>query len=188
MLKYDNPNLVKNKQEIFLNLKFGLTWISDAEMRKHLKTCYYFQECAYPDVDAMQLVLQHIADDNRDYYNKLYETTKYEYDPIANVDADESWTETRDGTSSANSTSGGQGDSYEFPMNTTAQKQVGKSTSQASASGNTQANEVVVHTTRRKGNIGVTMTQQLIQAERDIILKLEDMYAKEFSHYFMITI
>lgn len=198
-MEYKNPNLVMNKTEIFTNLNFGLTWITDAEMRKHLKERYYFEECVYPNVGAMEFVLQHIADDKRDYFNKLYETTQYEYDPISNVDAHETWTETGKGKANARNNVMGDNssktasDTSEYPMNINQgrllQSNVGSGSylSNTNSVGDQETESVITHTAERKGNIGVTMTQQLIEAERKIILNMVELYCDSFKNCFMIT-
>lgn len=188
-MRYKNPNLVMNKTEIFLNIKFGLTWMTDAEARKELKNHFLLQECVYPDIDLMELVLQEYADHARDYLNRLYELQMHnkEYNPVENYDRYEDWTENSNANSHSKSDS--VGDNYEFPMNTTTKKQVsnsiGSGTSDSNASGN------AVHNGHIHGNIGVTTGAQMIQGEVDIaeiIYKLKEVFCKQFDDLFMITI
>ena len=119
--------------------------------------------------------LQLIADFVRDKYNKLYETTQYTYNPIVNYDNTETVTETR--------TKKGENDgkSSQFPMDSGSARDVVKNNE------NSKETENFSHSLRRTGNIGTMTTQTMIQAEREIIINLLEMYTGEFSDYFMIN-
>lgn len=181
---YNNPNLVMNNHAIFLPLECGLTFASDADVSELLYNYYLTQECAYPNDALMARLLQTKADLIRDRYNKIYETTQYEYNPIENYDMVEDGTEHVDSESKSHTSSDTR--SNEFPMNSATERPVGHGTGEGdgSASGNSDK----THTLRRHGNIGVTTAQQMIQSERELIIDLLRLYCDEFSDYFMITI
>lgn len=169
-------NFVYDNTEIFLNLEFGLDWISDAEMRKHLKERYYFEEMAYPNKYAMQLALQAKADEIADYFNELHKTTVYEYDPTINY----KMRETANGSSSSTAT--GNNNSKEYPQdNPTNGKLIGSSDSTSSGSATAQS------ITERTGTIGLT-TQALIAQQREVLLNLVDRYENEFKDYFILSL
>lgn len=68
---------------------------------------YMFREIGFETPAMFKFYLNRTLDEIMPYYNKLYETTVYDYDPIANVNYTESTSETRvgniEGTSSAKS-------------------------------------------------------------------------------------
>lgn len=188
-MRYDNPNMVMNKPEIFLNVKFGLTWMTDTEARKELKNHFLTEECVYPDIELMALKLQEYADHSRDYLNRLYELQmrNKEYNPVENYDRYEEWTD--HSTQSSTSHSDSQGDTFQFPMNTTAKKQVGNQID--SMTGTSSGTGDGTHNGHIHGNIGVTTGAQMIQGEADVaqlIYKLKDEFCKQFDDLFMITI
>lgn len=200
-----------------------------------MKERYLLEDWIYDNENLQRRAIQLIADLNKDKYNKIYETTQYHYDPIANVDADETETRTITGTRTStrtlntdttrtpNITTANVGvketitpgdettTEYNNPVVGTTSRAIGKRTVAAEASTTEHDGSVTMTGTEttsdtgtiadvesfnnykdelhriRKGNIGVTMTQQLIEAERRIIIKLEEMYLEEFSSAFMIT-
>lgn len=87
----------------------------------------------------------------------LYQSTQEEYDPISNYDMTET------GSDSTSSTAGGSTTSFSTTYDdSSTERETGKNTT----SGNTS--ESFSHSLTRKGNIGVTSTQQLLQSQRDI--------------------
>lgn len=105
-------------------------------------------------------------------YNKIYEVNNVEYNPIWNVDGTEIEEHEigkrkqtnaygEDSVTSTNS---------EVPDDMTTEKEVYKNVSDREARNDTIENDATKDTITktRQGNIGVTMTQQLIEAERRI--------------------
>lgn len=178
-----NSNLLMNKTECLLNLTFGLSWITDTEMREHIKEHFFLQELVYPNVNMQAYLMQGKANDIADYYNKMYVTTQYQYNPLYNVDGTETWTETVKGKSKTNTES--ETNNLEFPMNSTDGKQTDKGT--GSGVSDSENESTVTHHLAKAGNIGVTMTQQLIEAERRVILNMIEKYVAEYDDFFMIT-
>lgn len=111
--------------------------------------------------------------------NGLYETTQLEYDPIANYDMTES---SRD---EDRATTGGESTESSTSFDSTTQKDVGKTISSGTA------NNTNIHTLQRSGNIGITSSQQLIEAQRgvltfDFIQHVADLINENFCSSFWI--
>lgn len=176
-------NLVMKKSDIFLPLTFGLDFMTDEEVREELKGHYLLEECVYEDSNLMTYMLQHKADEVKDYFNRLYRTTVYQYNPLENYRIVEN--EESVNSSTASSSTNSQTDSFEYPMDTQVQKQTGKGvgTGSGSSSGKSEDKRNLV----RSGNVNKS-AQEMIQAERDILLNIKELYLKQFSDYFMITI
>lgn len=137
-------------------------------------------EVVYPNFDTMKLAIGVWSAANQDTWTKLFATQKAEYNPLWNVDADVSRTERVAG--SDNRTIGRNETVTPNVTNTRSVKGFNSDTwSEAeknAQTGNTQDYENVTdnatddHTTTynetRTGNIGVTSSQQLLEAERKI--------------------
>lgn len=118
------------------------------------------------------------------YYNELYKTTLFEYNPIENYNMTE-------GSEEQSATSGTSELTNLEKFSDTPQTEItnldnyvssatqneGKNTSEGKSSNK--------HTAWRKGNIGVMSTQNLIQQERDIILNLDKMIIDELKDLFL---
>lgn len=158
-------------------------------------------ECAdfnvlYPDPDFFKARLATWSTRKLPIWTKLYQTTQYTYDPIANYDRTETHTETVTHTGTdANSTSNTAshtGTVQTIDTNTSTESKASydsatlATTGQIGNSGNsTDTNNLtdtasgystrtlnladsVNRSIRAVGNIGVTTTQQMIEQERDI--------------------
>lgn len=125
-------------------------------------------------------------------FEKLWATLNFEYDPIANVDGIEEETIHNTETGSGENTASGTSNSVSSASGSDTEhvKRNGYNTTQATDTDNTSATTqsngnntttnnthsdtsttsegTTTRTLRRKGNIGVTMSQQLINAERDL--------------------
>lgn len=112
--------------------------------------------------------------------NGLYETTQLEYDPIANYDMTES---SRD---EDRATTGGESTESSTSFDSTTQKDTGKTISSGTA------NNTNIHSLQRSGNIGVTSSQQLIEAQRgvltfDFIQYVADLINENFCAAYWLT-
>lgn len=121
-------------------------------------------EVVYPSPKMMKFAIGVWSASNIDAWNKLYKTQKINYNPIWNVDANETENETinRDISRTQDGTNTEEVAGY-------------NSEDWANASKNTLDNDETVsddntriNTKRRTGNIGVTATQDLIKKEREI--------------------
>lgn len=130
-------------------------------------------ELLYPSVDTMKLAITTWSLANQYTWQKLYDTMVVEYNPIWNVDATVSID--RDTTGTGNATDAVKG----FNSNTWAESD---KTDTSSA-----ATEDV--TERRTGNIGVTTTQQMLEAERKIAeFNMISYIAQSFKQRFCLLI
>lgn len=111
----------------------------------------------YPDGDFLQMMIGVWSTNELPIWEKLYETTQLEYNPIDNYDRTE--------TITRNVHSSGSGQSIEkgTAFNELQPREMGRSDSTSSSSGG----ETV--TTRARGNIGVTTSQQMIEAQREVV-------------------
>lgn len=114
---------------------------------------------AFQSMDKLD-ILQAMGDflSGKEYeLNGLYESTQYEYDPIANYDMTETSRDEDRATTSGSSTESS------TSFDSTTPKDTGKTESSGSA------NNTNIHTLQRSGNIGVTSSQQLIEAQRGVL-------------------
>lgn len=150
-------------------------------------------ELIYQDWDLMQTAITAWSLMNLPVWQKLYDTTQLEYNPIWNVDADITDTETRNlaGTDGGTKTTKGTDTSKVTTEGTLEHDVMGynvssgyqhesKDTQDTETNGSGSTNETVTdsrnstdtgtitHVTRRTGNIGVTTSQQMIKEEREI--------------------
>ena len=184
---YNNPNLVKNKTEIFLNLHFGLNFMTDTEAADELKTNFYTQECAHPDPEIMHMYLQNFADESRDFLNYCYSMSQLDYNPIDNYDRYEEWADETEGTSDIKSA--GENKIFEYPMNTTIEKAVNRGINSGDSSNEMKGKSK--HTGHSHGNIGVTTVAQMLSGEMDIsekLRKLKKLFCDQFDELFIISI
>lgn len=118
------------------------------------------------------------------FYVELYKTTKFEYNPIENYSMTE---ESEDNTDSKGNTEGNglekfsdtpQGEVKNLDTHLT-------NATQNEIKSNTTSNAKTKHNAWRKGNIGVTSSQQLIQQERDLIINIDMMIIDELKDLFL---
>lgn len=133
-----------------------------------LTSCAEF-EFLYPEPDFAQNAITWWCDQEYPIWNELQKTKEYTYDPIANVDALE--TETRDLAGSRSGTRSGTGQAIDSvaAFNSEMSKERGKENTTYSDTLSDGTTDTGTITRERHGNIGVTMTQQLIQAQRDVV-------------------
>ena len=140
----------------------------------------YYMGIKYADLETVTddlesfLAMVDIAILNNDYkWSKLYATTQFEYDPIANVDAEIE--ETRDIASRHSEETLGAGNvsttNGQAPMESSTFHNQTKSTTESQQRVDEHDEDAYkdVITTTRKGNIGVTSTQSLILEQRGVV-------------------
>lgn len=135
-------------------------------------------------------------------YSTLYNTTRLTYDPIANVDGIETITTTKEGseidrgsnkfTPGTTSTTTSKGSAYDD----TELRENAEDTTTANGEDNTEYTntksfdnykEVVQNV--RKGNIGVTSTQNLIEQERNVALfSIIDVVCTDIAHLILLGV
>ena len=133
--------------------------------------------------------------------SKLIDTTEFEYNPIANYDSTEEVTRKYDetttnqnqtnGNSSRNTTQENNVSAYDSDVYQPKEKVVGTTNDNDSTNGSGSGTSDITEnlTTRKRGNIGVTTTQQMIEAERKVVLfNVYNWIAIEFEQKFFICV
>ena len=187
MQTYPSSNMVLNHQAIFLPIKFNLTWATDSEIRELMLNYYYTQDMVYPNENLMVLKLQNKADLISDYWNKIAELKKIEYDPIENYNRYEESTDNNINNSTTKNDTNS--NAFEYPMQQVDKKPV----STADGTNNTKYDSTNdnKHSAHIHGNIGVTTTQQMMQSEFQIqalFTRMKEAYIKEYENLFMVVI
>ena len=118
-------------------------------------------EILYPNAPFLKAAITVWAAERKEVWDKLYATTLLTYNPIENYDRIEESTKSDVGASSGSTTAKHSNTSYDSNTFTDTDQDVssGSNTSHASS-----AFQSRVH-----GNIGVTTSQQMITAERDVV-------------------
>lgn len=154
-------------------------------------------EVLYSDPWALQNFISVWADREAATFQRWVDALAIEYAPLENYDRHEDWTDTLDSDGSSNTTgtndtstsgtvttdvSAYDSSSYQPKDKVTSSETVDNDTTERNTS--TLDNEGV-HTGRIHGNIGVTTSQQMLEAELDlgywnIYSRITDMFLKEF--------
>lgn len=150
-------------------------------------------EIIYPDPVYMKRCIALWSMKEVYNWNKLYETTQLVYNPIWNVDANITETEKRDLRSDFTNNENGRNENVNsktgYNDNTFVDAEKDSLGSNIDRAGASNDSETIERTTHRGGNIGVTMTQQLIEAEREINkFNIYDFIVDSFKRRFCILI
>lgn len=146
-------------------------------------------EVLYADPELIKLMIG-IWSSTRFYtWLKLYETMLYAYNPIWNKDG--SFTETRNlsraDQTSANGTGAAHHDVTGFDTNAYSPDTRDRTEQHTSASGSGTEAETIKRT--EAGNIGVTMTQEMIERQRQVVLfNIYDYIIEEFKREFCVMV
>lgn len=141
-------------------------------------------ECAelgliYTDPTLIPILIKNWTDSNIHNWEKMWEAIDAEYNPIHNYNMEESWEDSSKGVGSGTSDR----DVAGFNENSTLVKESRVTDSNKSDVDST-------HKGRRKGNIGVTTSQQMIEAEMNIRGKynMYQIIADSFKRNFCVMI
>ena len=153
---------------------------------------FYFREIGVETIERFIFNLETTLNEIMPYYNHLYKTSIYEYNPILNYDVKEEITRNLDETSNINTVSHGTNinNQYDTPITPIANTRktpslIDEGSGENSATGNNQTNTIEVHNRSTKGNIGVMTTQDLIMKERQIIINIDKLILDECESLFM---
>lgn len=131
----------------------------------------------YPNGDFMKHMIGVWSANELQIWQDLYETTQYEYNPIDNYDRHETITRTTTGS----------GSSTTIDKATAFNEIQPRETGRSEATGNNSGSESV--TAHLRGNIGVTTTQQMIEAQREIVdFNVINFIVRSFINRFCIEI
>lgn len=118
------------------------------------------------------------------YYVELYKTTLFEYNPIENYSMQEEFTE--DVKSAGKNTAKAIEKTSDTPQGTIKNLETYlSSATQNEGESSNEGNSNTKNKGWRKGNIGVTSSQQLIQQERDLIINIDMMIIEELKDLFL---
>ena len=150
-------------------------------------------ETLYPDADFMKSAIAAWSTKEFPIWEELYNTTKYEYDPICNYDRTETSNATRKGTNTdkgtGNSSSNVVGKIAAYNSAELENKDGADSTGNNSYNAERGIDEVYTHSRTVKGNIGVTTTQQMIEEQRKTVrFNIYDYIIDSFKKRFCIMI
>lgn len=143
-------------------------------------------ECAelsliYTDPETFKTIVSLWSNRNSRTWEKLYETTQLEYNPIHNYDRTEEWTDEETGNTNANGENVEQAQG--FNSNSFEDRAKNVSTSSANSTRNN------TRTGRAFGNIGVTTTQEMLEAERRTVrFNIVDEIVSDFKKQFCIMV
>lgn len=163
-------------------------------------------EVVYQDPDYMKTAIANWSTINASVWQKLYDTTVLDYNPIWNVDGTVNEKETRNlaGTDKSvrnvkdnvETDSTIEHDVMGYNVSSGYQNE-SKDTQHTESEGTTKDTEdrnrtdtgTVERETRRTGNIGVTTTQQMIREEREVALfNMYQQICKDFKNRFCILV
>lgn len=142
-------------------------------------------EVYYANPEFIQSAIGIWSKKNLRTFEKWVAALSIEYNPLENYDRIEDYTDTSEGTTSNDSTSNSS--DMVSAYNSDMMRNNNSNTSNISADGSFK-NETV-HTARLHGNIGVTTSQQMLEAELDIAKwNLYDNIAELFLNEFVIPL
>lgn len=170
-------------------------------------------ETLYPNPGWFSKVLDVWSAVKLPYWEELEKTLHYDYNPIHNYDRTEEWTDEDSGTSSGtgsssgNSTNNSTNNSSDSTVqkatafNSDTAKETGRAENTGESAGNVEANyttdtdsneqyqKTLKRTGHASGNIGVTTTQEMIQAQRDIVrFTVYDTILQDFKGSFCVQV
>lgn len=150
-------------------------------------------EIIYPDPEYMKNLITLWSKKELYNWRKLYETTQFIYNPIWNVDGIVTETETRNlqnryqqnegaNNKNVNAKTGYNSGAFEDAEQDTGRTDIERGGESADTGS-------VTRETKRGGNIGVTMTQQMIEAEREVDkFNIYDFIVDSFKRRFCILV
>lgn len=148
------------------------------ELEKKIIEHYYFRQIGCETVGRFKFMLNVRLREIMPRFNKLYKTTIFKYNPIENYNMEE-------GNESSREASGESLGKYsETPQGEVKNLIEGKYLTNATH-GTEKSNGKDKYSGWRHGNIGVTTTQQMIEAERKIIIDLDLMIIDELKDLFL---
>lgn len=169
---------------LFDHVEFPVSLDHDQVVQSILLQCAEL-ELLYPDLDTMRTALVLWASSCRRSWEKMEYTVTADYNPLWNKDA--TITELRDSTSERATESGGTVTGKVTGFNTFNFQNADQTISDTNASENGKLNESISR--RETGNIGITSSQELIQAEREVAeFNLTDYIVQDFKKRFCIMV
>ena len=148
------------------------------ELEKKIIEHYYFRQIGFETVGKFKFILNARLREIMPRMIKLYKTTLFEYNPIENYNMEEK------GTDKRKASADNLGKFSETPQGELDNLIEGKYLTNATH-GLEKAESEDTHVFSRHGNIGVTTTQQMIEAERKVIIDIDLMIIDELKDLFI---
>lgn len=146
-------------------------------------------EVLYADAEFMENMLAPWSAKQLPIWEKLVATTLYEYDPISNYDRHEEYSDTIEDDGSTTGNNSGSATSKVAPYNTLEMRETSGATSSNESSTTASNTRTITHSATISGNIGVTTTQEMIEAERNVVLfSVYDHIISDFKTRFCIMV
>lgn len=152
----------------------------------------------WPDLPLMQSLMGYWSRQKKPTWERMWEVAHQEYNPLENYDRMEEWDDEGHDTKSTTgqqTSSGSYTDTNKVAgYNSEALVNKDQSTGSNSGTQSASASETGANTNHREGrahgNIGVTTSQQMLQAELDVAPRLDiyDWIAEEFKHEFCLLV
>ena len=149
---------------------------------------FYFDEIGAETVARFKHNLKTMLNEIMPYYNHLYKTSIYEYNPILNYDLQEVITRDVSNEQEEEGTITDSNKNYDTPVNFNGNYKNSPSHINDNENTNNISRKGLVsemHKRNTKGNIGVMTTQDLIMKERDIIINIDKLILEELNILFM---
>lgn len=155
------------------NTLFDNLHLPDGLERENVRDTILLQcadlELLLPNPSALKWTIGVWSKHRLSSWEKLYDTTIIEYNPIENYDRKEEWNDIGNGSGTGSATSFDSGDMQDTNAN------------RSEYDNN--------HSGRIHGNIGVTTTQQMLESERELVnFDLVQTIANEFRDYFCLLV
>lgn len=172
---FELRHLLEGGQELFDSKDKYPIWDEDhrPELEKKIIEHYANRQIGFETFGRFKYELNVRMREIMPYYVELWKTTQFEYNPIENYNITEG---SEDLTNSkGNSKANGLEKFSDTPQGSIQNLEDGFLTNatQNNSTAESSTENKSKHDMWRKGNIGVTSTQQLIQGERDIILNID---------------
>ena len=165
-------------------------WKEDhrGELEKKIVDHYYMSQIGFETFGRFKHELNTRMREIMPYYVELYKTTQFEYNPIENYSMREEFLD--DSNATGSSLASGLDKLNDTPMTEISDLKAHlnhhlTSVTENNSEATSEAKSNSKHEGWRKGNIGVTTTQQMIQQERDVILNLDKLIIDELQDLFM---
>lgn len=182
----------------YINPQLFSELASPPDMDKDLLIDNIIAECAeleiiYSDPEFMQKLIGIWSKKELPVWQKLFDTTQFVYNPIWNVDAHIKETETRDlqnrFTGNENADGSNINSKTGFNSNDLVITERDNVNNDVKRNDTSIDSGTITRETERGGNIGVTMTQQLIEAEREVDkFNIYDLICDSFKKRFCLMI
>lgn len=179
----------------YIKLESTISGVGQRAQTKIMLECGML-ECIYQDPQIIKTAISEWVKANSRRWTNLFITSLYEYNPISNYDRKEEWedtdeeneTQSGEGSNTGNNNSTHNVGAYNNDMQK-AGEDISYGSGSYNASGNKNTKKTSTHRARMYGNIGVTTTQEMIEAERRVNnFDVADVIANEFKTQFCIVV